>query len=220
LPRKNVQPLAGRPLIAHTIEAALSAPSLTRLIVSTEDPEVARVARACGAEVPFLRPAALAQDETPLYPVLTHAVAALAEAGWQGEWVVLLQPTSPLRRVEDIEAALDLARSRRADAVVSVTPAPRHPYWLKRLDAEGRLSPWLAEQANPPRRQDLPPVYVPNGAVYVARTDVLLSQQTFYTARTYGYIMPPERSLDIDSAWDLQLAECLLTRQLSVAGKT
>jgi CMP-N,N'-diacetyllegionaminic acid synthase len=208
---KNIALVAGKPLIAYTIEAARAAPSVSRLVVSTDSPEIAAVARTHGAEVPFLRPSELAQDDTPGIAPVLHAVRWLEEEqSYRPDYVVLLQPTSPLRAPGDIEAAMELAREREADAVVSVCPARDHPSWMKRIDACGRLADFGASGEAYTRRQDLPPAYALNGAVYVARRGVLLELQTFYTARTHAYIMPLERSLDIDTPWDMYLAELIL----------
>jgi len=211
LSRKNILHLAGKPLIAYTIEVALSTSFLDRLIVSTDDEEIAKVAHQHGAEVPFCRPFDLARDETLVYPVLIHAVQWLSEhQDCNPDFVLLLQPTSPLRTVEDIDAAINIAITAEAEAVVSVTPVHQHPYWMKQVTEDGRLTDHLPLERFPNRRQDLPVVYALNGAIYLAETRILLERQTFYTDRTYAYIMPPERSLDIDSKWDLYLAELVL----------
>jgi N-acylneuraminate cytidylyltransferase/CMP-N,N'-diacetyllegionaminic acid synthase len=211
VPRKNLRLLAGKPLIAWTIEAALGAPSLRRVIVSTDDPEIAQVARRWGADVPFRRPSALARDETPGIEPVLHAVEWLAQhGGYQPDEVLLLQPTSPLRTARDIEAAIRLGRQTNADAVVSVTPVHEHPYWTKQLEPDGRLTSCAPPEEAGLRRQELPPRYVVNGAIYLVRSSVLLAAHTFYTERTYGYVMPRERSLDIDTSWDFRLAELVL----------
>jgi len=211
LPGKNLAPLAGRPLIAHTIGAALEAASVERVVVTTDDPEIAEVARREGAEAPFLRPKELAADETTAEETLLHAIGWLAdEQGYRPEYVVLLQPTSPLRTAGDIDAAMHLARQRDADAVVSVTPSQHHPSWMRGIDADGRLVDLPEITRHCPRRQDLPDVYALNGSIYLARRAVLLNRRSWYTDKTYAYVMPPQRSLDIDTAWDLHLAELVL----------
>lgn len=211
MPRKNILELAGKPLIAYTIEAGLNASHIDRVVVSTEDVEIARVAREYGGEVPFLRPHDLARDDTPVYPVLVHAIQWLKrQEGYQPDYVMLLQPTSPLRTVEDIELAVNIANNAEADGVVSVNLVHQHPYWMKQITEDGRLTNYLSLDHVPDRRQELPQVYIVNGAIYLAETTMLLERQTFYTDRTYVYIMPLERSLDIDSKWDLYLAELIL----------
>jgi len=211
IPRKNITPLAGKPLIAWTIEAARACGRIERVVVSTDEPEIADVARTCGADVPFLRPPALARDETPGIDPVLHAVRWLAlEEGYRPEWVALLQPTSPLRTTDDVRGALALAEDRGAAAVISVTEAEHHPWWMKRISRDGRLLSWSEPPRQAVRRQDLPPAYALNGAVYVTRRRALQAEISLSPEPTFAYEMPPERSLDIDTPWDLRLAELIL----------
>ncbi len=219
IPLKNIAMAAGKPLIAWTIEAALKSHRLDRTIVSTDSEEIAQIARRYGAEVPFIRPAELSQDDSPHIDVVLHAIDWLdREENYSPEYVALLQPTSPLRTADDITAALKLADENSADAIVSVYPAPKHPYWMVILTEDGRLQPLSDYKGEHGQRQALPPVYAPNGAIYLARREVLLKQRTFYTDRTYGYVMPPERSIDVDSPWDLHLADLLLRQRVKNEG--
>ena len=198
-------------MIAWTIETALGSPALSRVIVSTDDTEIAEVAKQWGAEVPFLRPAELARDDSPHIPVVIHAVEWLeSHEDTRPDYVLLLQPTSPLRSTEDIDNAIRLALEKDADSVVSVCQASSHPYWTKRITADGRLEDFGPRPEGYLARQALPPAYVVNGAIYLVRRDVLIERQTFYTERTYAYVMPPERSLDLDTPWDLYLADLIL----------
>lgn len=201
-------------MIAHTLDAALAAPSLDRVIVSTEDDEIAEVAAQFGAEVPFMRPRELAQDETLPIPVLIHAVEWLRERqAYEPDCVLLLQPTSPFRIVEDIESAIQIMIEKNADAVVSVGPVHQHPHWMKRVGEDGRLLDfWTGEIRF--RRQELQTLYALNGAIYLVSTRVLLAHRTFYTPRTYAYVMPTERSLDIECGWDFHVAELLVADRL------
>lgn len=212
LPRKNIRPVAGQPLIAWTVRAAQRATSITRVVVSTDDEEIAKTARQFGAEVPFLRPAELARDETPQTPPLEHALQWLAEKeNYHPEIVVMLQPTSPLRTAEDIDLTIETLVARTADAVVSVYPAKQHPFWTKLIDAEGRLRPFIPNTpATILRRQDLPAAYSLNGAVYAVKTEVLLRCHTLFPDNLFPYVMPAERSLDIDTLQDLHVADLLL----------
>jgi N-acylneuraminate cytidylyltransferase/CMP-N,N'-diacetyllegionaminic acid synthase len=211
VPLKNIALVAGKPLIAFTLEAALTARCIERTIVTTDSPEIAEVARRYGAEVPFLRPSELAQDDTPgLVPILHAARWLQAQEGHVPEYIMCLQPTSPLRTRVDIEAAVSLAAEREAEAVISVAPVHQHPYWMQRIDPAGRLQPYDPQGAETVRRQALPPVYALNGAIYLARLETLLARGTWYTEETYAYVMPAERSLDVDTAWDLRLAEAIL----------
>jgi CMP-N,N'-diacetyllegionaminic acid synthase len=216
IPRKNIQPVGGKPLIAWTALAARSAKALTRTILSTDSPEIAEVGRQYGVEVPFMRPAEFAGPESAHVPVVVHALDWLEQhEGYRPEYVVLLQPTSPLRTASDINAATALALTRRAPAVVSVTTAASHPFLTYRIDAEDRLMPFFQSEIAYKRRQDLPPASALNGAIYVIHRDVLLRHRTFLPEGTLAYEMPPERSLDVDSLWDLHLADLLLRDALS-----
>lgn len=201
IPRKNILTIAGKPLIAWTIEAALSAGSLDRVIVTTEDAEIAEVAAAHGADVPFLRPAELARDDTPGIEPVLHAIDALP--GFDA--VVLLQPTSPLRTATDIDAACAMATS--GSAVVGVTEAA-HAEWIFAMDEEGVLD--VPARPAALRRQDIAPRYVLNGALYVADCAQLQVERGFLRPGTRGYAMPAERSIDIDGPLEWRTAEMLL----------
>ena len=210
VPRKNLRPVGGRPLIAWTIDAARRARSVQRVVVTTDDEDVAAVARANGAEVPFMRPSELAGDDVPgVVPVL-HAVTWLdTHERYRPDRVILLQPTSPLRTASDIDAAIALHDRHPSASVVAVSPASHHPSWLKAVDAEGRVRDIVPEDPNAVRQQ-LETVYAINGAIYIVRREELLARRALYGADTRAYVMPVERSLDIDSEWDLYLADLIL----------
>jgi len=212
IPRKNLAPLGGRPLIAYTCDAARESRRLTRVVVSTDDEEIASVAGRLGIEVPFLRPASLAADDTPMVEVLVHAVASLeARDAYRPAAIVLLQPTSPFRRGGHIDAAVDLLESSGADSVVSVVAVPHQftPSSLLRLDGD-RVVPWT-EGTAPTRRQDKPLLFARNGpAVLAVRTRVLVEQNALYGADTRGLPMTREESLDIDDTFDLEVADLLI----------
>ena len=214
VPRKNIRQVTGKPLIAWTIETALQVRQhLHRVIVSTEDAEIAEISLACGAEVPFLRPQELAADTTPTLPVLQHAVQFIeAQDARRMDWVLLLQPTSPLRTAEDILACLALARAGGCDSVISVVQVPTHPLFIKRIQ-DDRLLPFSNElvEKEGTRRQDAqPPAYVRNGAIYITRRDVLMEQGSIWGQVIHPYEMPAERSVNVDSEMDLKLAEIIL----------
>lgn len=209
IPGKNIRELAGKPLIAWTIEAACAARSIDRVVVSSDDPSILDVARVWGADVPFVRPAELARDETPGIDVVLHALDRLPGV----DWVVLLQPTSPLRTAEDIDAAVARCRGMGAPACVSVTEAQTPPWWMFRLSREGYLCSFLPDGERPLRRQDAPALFSLNGAIYVARADWLRQSRSFLTEETVAYVMPPERSVDIDTPLDLAMAACLLRQR-------
>ncbi|HWA36433.1 MAG TPA: acylneuraminate cytidylyltransferase family protein [Burkholderiales bacterium] len=207
VPRKNLRSVGGKPLLAWTIEAAARSRYLDRVVVSSDDAEIRAAAKALGAEA-LERPAELARDDTPGIDPVLHALSALP--GF--DWVVLLQPTSPLRSTEDIDGTLRRCLDRGADACVSVSPARETPYWMYTLGSSERLERLLPSAALPDRRQDAPPVYVLNGAVYAARTGWLSRSKTFLADATVGYPMPHERSVDIDTEQDLQLVDLMLQR--------
>jgi N-acylneuraminate cytidylyltransferase len=207
LPRKNIRPLGGKPLLAWSIDAAKRAAYIDRLVLSSEDAEIIAVAREWGCEVPYVRPAELAGDEATSMQVLTHLLGALPE---KYDYLALLQPTSPLRRPEDIERALEKCHAAGAPACMSVCEPDKSPYWMYSLDAADRLVPLLPMKERPPRRQQLPKTYVANGAVFIARCDWLLRTGDFLAAETIAYVMPPERSIDVDKLQDLQLIELLI----------
>lgn len=198
LPRKNVMPLGGVPLIGWTIRTALAAASLDRVVVTTDDEEIAAVARAEGADVPFLRPAHLATATATSLDAVLHAVDATEP---EAELVVLLQPTSPFRSVEDIEATVAAVRAG-APAAVSVQTMPRKWDTLLCVDAAGHL---FAPTFTGPT-----PALALNGAVYVVRTEILRAGGKFVPPGTVGHLMPAERSIDIDTIEDFRSAELLL----------
>lgn len=206
--RKNIRPVAGKPLIAWTIEAARKSAYIDRLILSSDDVEIIAVAAAWGCEAPFVRPAELAADDTPGIDPVLHAITAINESF---DYVVLLQPTSPLRLAADIDGCIEFCQSKGGPVCVSVTEPDAHPYWTFRLDGGGRLQPFVDDVARYPRRQSLPPVYVLNGAVYVADCRWLLEKRSFIAAETLAFPMPEERSLDVDSETDLKIASFLLS---------
>ncbi|HXO66312.1 MAG TPA: acylneuraminate cytidylyltransferase family protein [Steroidobacteraceae bacterium] len=212
VPAKNIRTLAGEPLLFWTIQAARESRRIDRLILSSDDARIIRVARELGCEAPFVRPAELARDETPgVLPVLD---ALERVAGY--DVVVLLQPTSPLRSASDIDACVGLVVSSDAPACVSVTAVQEHPLWMYWLQPGGQLQRVLpADPARETRRQDLPPVYRPNGAVYVARVPWLQETRAFLAGGTLGYVMPAERSLDIDTESDFVHAESALRQRVA-----
>lgn len=201
VPGKNIFVVNGRPLIQWTIDAARASRYLDRLILSSDDPEIIDVARHAGCDVPFHRDAALASDEASSIDVVADAL--LRVSGY--DIVVLLQPTSPLRTAADIDGAIELLVSSGAGACVTVCEAEEHPYWMFRLGKDGRLSRFVEFPAGMPlRRQDLPPAWSLNGAVYAAGCAWFLQNRTFLSSDTVGYPMPAERSLDIDTLEDIE----------------
>jgi len=213
VPRKNIAPLGGRPLIGWTVASARSSVTVDRLILSSDDPEIVAAAQAEGCEAPFLRPAEFSDDAARSIDVVRHAMDWAERAG-EGpyDYLVLLQPTSPLRIGADIDQCVRACHESGAPAAVAVVEPPHSPYWMYAREEGGRLSPLLPPPAGASRRQDLPAAYLPNGAVYVGRWGALRQAETFMMEGAVGVVMPPERSIDIDTPLDFQVAELLLTR--------
>jgi len=212
IPNKNLAPLCGRPLLAYTADAAKASTKLTRTIVSTEDERVAACAKSLGLDV-LMRPASLAADDTPMLPVLQHAIDAMRAAGFNTDIVVLLQPTSPLRRAEHIDAAVDLLERSGAESVVSVVEVPHqfNPVSVMHLGDDDRLQPYLGSHVIT-RRQDKPQLYARNGpAVLAVRADAI-ARGILYGTNCRGLVMAPEESLDVDTPADLGLGEYLIGR--------
>ena len=216
IPRKNIVRLLDKPLIAYTIESALRSRMITRLVVSTEDSEISFVAREYGADVPFLRPAELATDDALSLPVVQHATREVEKLdGMVFDVVVMLQPTTPLRTAEDIDAGISLLIESNADSVISVVDVGGyHPSYMKRVLDDGRLINYTDRGYEDMRpRQQLPPVYIRNGALYITRRDVMLNENSFTGRDCRAYVMPRERSVNIDTEFDLILVEYLLKRR-------
>lgn len=211
IPRKNVRLLCGKPLLQYTVEAGLAAKRLSRLVLSTEDEEIAEVGRRCGVDVPFMRPADLARDDTPTLPVLQYTVRMLEEQEDRYDAICLLQPTNPLRRPEHIDGCIELMERESADAVVTVLPVPAeyNPHWVF-FEEDGLLALSTGESAPIPRRQELPPAFHREGSVYVTRRDVLMEQNSLYGRRLAGFLMDPAWRVNIDGPEDWQRAEALI----------
>ena len=208
MPGKNIRSLAGQPLLAYTARAAAASGVMDRVVLSTDAAEIADCGRAVGLEVPFLRPAALAQDETPMLAVIEHALGELGRAGWQPDIVVLLQPTSPLRTPQHIGAAVNLLRQSGADSVVTVVQLPQHhsPDYVMRID-DGRLRPFLADGGRVARRQDARAAYVRDGTVYAFLTDTVRRSGSIYGEDCRPLLIDPAESLSIDTEADWAAAE-------------
>lgn len=205
--RKNLRPLLGKPLIQWTIDEARLSRYLDQIIVSTDDMEIANVAITLGVNVPFLRPVELAQDDTPGIEVMLHAIRMVP--GY--EIVITLQPTSPLRTNRDIDSALEFFINQNVNACVSVTEPEKSPYWMYYVDEKDKqLKPIISSERVISNRQQLPPTYVLNGAIYIANTDWLVQSKSYITSETIGYIMDKDRSYDIDTIIDFKLVEYIL----------
>jgi CMP-N,N'-diacetyllegionaminic acid synthase len=200
LPGKNLLPVKGRPLLAYSVAAAQGARCIDRTVLSSEDEEIIAAALTYGCEVPFRRPARLATDRATSIDVVLHALDQLPG----NEVIVLLQPTSPLRSSADIDAACACFAASGAPSCVSVSAVQQSPYWMYRLGERNRLRPIIAGSPGASRRQELPEVYALNGAIYVARVDWLRRSRNFVGEQTVAYVMPTERSIDIDSRADYE----------------
>ena len=211
VPGKNVRPLAGRTLLDYTAQAARESGVVDRMVLSTDAEDVAEAGRRAGLEVPFLRPPALAEDGTAMLPVLLHALDALAQEGWVPTFVLLLQPTSPLRRADHVRRALTQLRDSGADSVVTVVEVPKHfsPDYVMRIE-NGALRPFLPEGAAVTRRQDARPAYSRDGTVYAFRRDTLHRHNSIYGPDCRPLVIDAAESLSIDTPRDWAEAERLL----------
>lgn len=210
VPGKNLRAVGGKSLVVRAVESALAAARVTRVVVSTDSSEIARAGALAGAEVPFLRPPELASDEARSLDVFRYTIQRLErEEGKAIPALVVLQPTSPLRTAYDIDGAIALFDRARADAVVSVTEAPHPIEWHRRTDAGGCLRPVLP-RSGPANRQGSERLLLPNGAIYVFRTTHLMAHDDYYVGCVLPYLMPAERSVDVDSEVDIVVAEALL----------
>jgi CMP-N-acetylneuraminic acid synthetase len=211
VPGKNVRPLAGRTLLEYTARAARESGVLDRVILSTDSAEIADTGRRAGLDVPFMRPVMLASDDTPMLPVIQHALESLARDGWSPDMIVLLQPTSPLRRPDHIRAAVTTLRDTKADSVVTVVEIPRHlsPDYVMRIDG-GRLQPFLPEGARVTRRQDARPAYSRDGTVYAFWRATIERFGGIYGEDCRPLLIDARESLSIDSPADWDAAERLL----------
>lgn len=213
VPGKNIRPLAGRPLIGWAIHHARSVPRVDRVIVSTDSQEIADVARAAGAQVPFMRPAELAQDTSSEWLVWRHALNFLLESeGAYPDALMVVPATAPLRAVEDLEHCLDEYEKGGADVVITVTDAHRSPFFnMVRVKADGAVGLVIPPSAAVVRRQDAPIVYDMTTVAYVARPQFVMSRNGIFEGVVRHVHVPIERALDIDTLLDFRIAECLMS---------
>lgn len=211
VPGKNLHPVEGKPLIVHTIEQAQACPEIEEVYFSTDDQEIAEVARQAGAVVPFLRPAELAADDTPKVPVLRHLVDWVGNSGKAVETIVDLDPTSPLREIEDIQACLRLLDDG-TDLVITGYPAEKNPYFnMVEQQADGYYQLVKPLPEGVAGRQLAPQVYSMNASVYVWRLETLMNRDDLWSGgRVKLHVMPRERSIDIDEPLDMQLVKLLM----------
>jgi CMP-N,N'-diacetyllegionaminic acid synthase len=213
IPRKAVKLLAGKPLLAYTAESAQEARRLTRIVLSTDDEEIAALGRWLGLEVPFRRPADLADHDTPMLATVRHAVKMLEDAGEQIDAVCLLQPTAPMRTARQIDACIDLLDRSGADAVVTIVPIPSeyHPAWAYRAGPDDEIRLWAGARDPITRRQDLEPAFCRSGDVYVTRRDVIVEHNSLYGGHVLGYPVDPGSTINLNEPEDWRRAEALLS---------
>jgi CMP-N-acetylneuraminic acid synthetase len=208
LKQKNILTLDEKPLIAYSIEAANASKYVDRVILSSEDERIIKVAKEWGAEVPFVRPQELAQDHTRSIDVVTHALQTLED---NYDAVILLQPTSPLRTTKDIDNAIEDFYSKEATSIIGVCEMEHSPIWANTLDESMSMEGFLDDKYNNSRSQDLPPYYRINGAFYMSKVDSVLENETFFVKKNiYAYLMSQEDSVDIDTKLDFIVAQAIL----------
>lgn len=207
---KNIRTVGGKPLLAWSVEAAKGSSFIDRVILSSDDTEIMDVGRACGCDVPFVRPAELASDEANSLGVVRHALRNVDRAY---DYVVLLQPTSPLRLSSDIDGAIEKCAGLGAATCVSLGPVDHSPYWMFHIEKSGTLKHIFPNIPVPHRRDPVSEIFILNGAIYVARANHLLEGGNFLEPDTVAWLMPRERSIDIDTELDLILADVMLRQR-------
>jgi CMP-N,N'-diacetyllegionaminic acid synthase len=217
LSRKNILPLLGKPLIGWTIEQAKKSKYLDRIIVSTEDEEISEVSKSFGAEV-LKRPEDLAQDDTPTSDVIIHVIENLEKEGFKYDFIVLLEPTSPLRKDDDIDNAIEvISNNSYAYSLVSLGEIHlEHPEYVKILGDDGFIYPYCENNIKYHRRQDLPKAYFPYGVVYICKTEIFKEKRTFYMEKTIPYIIDRWQNYEIDDIYDLLCIENIFKYILEV----
>ena len=207
LPGKNIKLLNAKPLIYYSIKVAKESKYQGKVIVSTDDQKIAEISKECGADVPYLRPLELSTDQSSSIDVILHAIEFFKQQNVYYDTVVLFQPTSPLRLLEDINIAFDLFIKKNAEAVVSVCENDHHPYWSNTLPESGSMKDFIRPEIKGLNRQQLPKSYRLNGAIYISTVEALVANKGFIHSGTYASVMPNERSVDIDHEIDFDLAE-------------
>jgi CMP-N,N'-diacetyllegionaminic acid synthase len=219
IPRKNLKSLAGQPLLAYTARAAKQSKLLSRVLLSTDDSEIAELGRSLGLDVPYLRPPELALDGTPMIDVVLHATRWVQAQGDHYAAICLLQPTSPLRSAETIDRCVSLLWGKNVDTVISVRPVPAeyNPHWVYFETGDGLLELSMGDNAPIPSRQQLPPAYHRDGSIFAAKTETVLAQESLYGKRVLGFVSPEEEAIDLDTEEQWSALERRLNQ---VAGST
>ncbi len=211
IPRKNIKFLAGKPLIAYSIETVAKSKYVDKIVVSTEDPEIKDISKSYGVEI-INRPKELAKDDSPTIDAVAHSLNSLEKDGYLADIIVLLQPTSPLRTEFDIDNSIDIFMKNNCEAVVSICTLDHSPHLSFKIE-KGYLKSFFGNKYLSTRRQDLPLLYRPNGAIYIIKPRTLYKYKSFYPPNTIPYIMPIERSIDIDNEFDFFLSEFLISNE-------
>ena len=213
LPAKNIRPFCGKPLIAWTVEQAKKSRHIDKVVVSTDTEEIADIARRFQADVPFLRPKHLSSDTAKSIDVVLYTLRRLAVQGESFDLAMLLQPTSPLRKTEDIDSVIQTLFKKRARAVISVSPADHPPSWSNVLPRNKSMKYFMNKSTSNSRRNSFGQYYQLNGAVYLGYRDYLEQHNSFLGPQTFAYVMPKERSMDIDDLFDFKMAEAAMKLQ-------
>jgi N-acylneuraminate cytidylyltransferase/CMP-N,N'-diacetyllegionaminic acid synthase len=215
---KNIKLLCGKPLIAYTIEAAKAAKRIDRIVLSTDDTDIAQIARAYNVDIPFMRPKELAQDDSRGIDTYIYTIDKLnKELNNHYDEFIVLQPTSPLRMPEDIDNAIELFYKNNANAVIACVMMPHPPTWARKINKDGKIENYFNIDIENKNRQEFESAYLPNGAIYILKYSFLTEKYAYYSDKTYAYLMPPERSIDIDTELDFKLAELLIKERGSSA---
>ena len=219
IPRKNIKLLAGKPLIAYSIEVAIKSKFINKIVVSTDDDEIAQISKNYNSEV-VMRPKEMAKDDSPTIDSVIHVLNFMGKKEYFVDLVVLLQPTSPLRTQKDVDNAIKLfiKNKDKCDSLVSVCEFEHSPYWGLKVESE-YLKPIFGNKYLKTRRQELPKSFIPNGAIFISTPKKLKEFKTFYSPRTLSYIMPAEKSIDMDSQMDFMLAQLILEEEKDARNK-
>lgn len=219
VPRKNIKPLCGKPLIIYTIEEALKSKHLTKVVTSTEDEEIAMIAENNGSEV-ILRPKEFATDDSVVIETVKYTIESLKDKGIEFDYIMLLQPTSPLRIADDIDSAITKMLNLKADSAISVIEVgDKHPARMKKI-VNGKIVDIFDKDLDFTPRQKLPKIYIRNGAIYVAKKEIVYEKNSFRGNDCVAYIMPEERSINIDTPIDFLLTEMLMKNDKYIGNRT
>ena len=216
LPGKNIKELCGKPLIVWTIEQALNSKYIDNVVVSTDSEKIAKITKEAGANVPFLRPAELAADDSPTSDAILHVLKQLGLMGESYEYVALLEPTSPLRKSNDIDDAINLIiQNTRADCLVSVGEVHmEHPMIVKKIDKKGFVVPYISNIAKIHQRQQADKAYFPYGVIYISKVSEFKKNRTFYTERTVPYSIERWQNYEIDDEIDFMIVQQIMRMKM------